>query len=260
MGAAYLIVLFVAYIVVFFFIILPLFALAKTSLPLAIAVILFIFLFVPPLIALGIQSLITRALEWGRTMFSRGKINVAVQKTNYAPGDTISGNIALTLKKPVKAKGMSIFLIGEEITWGGGGILELILSRGSTEVKRERRHVYDYKQLLDGEKEYSEGREYHFEIKIPAGTSGMRAEKPRRKGKLGQVLKVVQTAERIADWPVFQEAPEPEGKQNRWLELAKKTAAGAGLITLKRTKWYLLAKLDIPLGLDIKKKVDITIG
>jgi hypothetical protein len=261
MGAAYFIVLFVAYIVVIFSIILPLFSvLAKTSFPIAVVVFLLIFLLVPPLIALGIQFLITRALEWGRTMFSRGKINIAIQKTNYAPGDTISGNVTLTLKKPVNARGVSIFLIGEQITEGGGGILKLISSRGSMEVKRERDCFYDYKQLLDGEKEYSEGREYPFEIEMPADTPGIKPQKPSQKGKLGEVQKVAKKTAAITGLTPFQEAPESEGKQNRWLEIAKKIAAGAGLIRLQRTKWYLLAKLDIPHGLDISKKVNITIG
>ncbi len=44
--------------------------------------------------------------------FGKGKINTSVQKTNYAPGDTISRNVALTLKKPVQAREMSMFLIG----------------------------------------------------------------------------------------------------------------------------------------------------
>lgn len=260
MGAAYFVVLFVAYIVVFFFIIFPLFALARISFPLAVVVILFVFLFVPPLVALGIQFLVTRVLEGVRAVFGKGKIDISIQKTNYAPGDTISGNVALTLKKPVKAKGMSIFLVGEEITWGGGGILELILSRGSLSVSRERRPIYDHKQLLDGEKEYSEGREYHFETKIPGDTPDMRSQMPEPQGKLDQVQKTAKKAAGIVGLTPLQEATEPEGKQNRWLEIAKKTAAGAGLIRLQRTNWYLLAKLDVPRGLDISKRVDITIG
>jgi hypothetical protein len=50
--------------------------------------------------------------------FGKGKINISIQKTYYAPGDLISGNVALTLKKPVKAREVSISLIGEEITTG----------------------------------------------------------------------------------------------------------------------------------------------
>ena len=61
--------------------------------------------------------------------------------------------------------------------------------------------VYVWEQQLDGEGEYSQSREYHFEIKIPS------------------------------DLP-----------------------------TSSAIKWYLLAKLDVRSGLDISKKVDITIG
>jgi len=219
--------LFIAYFVVILLICLLVPFLIKTPIPILVVVILLMFLIIPSLIAQVIQFLIIRALEWGRTMFGKGKINTSIQKTNYAPGDTISGNVALTLKKPVQAREVSISLIGEEITEGGEGILSIILSRGTLTYKWKRRRIYDYKQLLDGEKEYSEGREYHFEIKIPA------------------------------DIPYM---PKPEGKQNRQLEIAKKTAATVGLIRLQRIQWYLLAKLDIPRGLDISKKVEVTIG
>jgi len=166
-------------------------------------------------------------------MFGKGKIDIAIQKTYYAPGDTISGNVALTLKKPVKAREVSISLIGEHkttqtapqvgVTMGGGG------TSMSTTTKTVR--IYDFKQQLDSEKEYSQGRDYHFEIKIPADTMSMRPQISEVEGKLGQVLKVAQTA-----------------------------AAMTGAIPFQRIKWYLLAKLDIPGGLDISKRVDITIG
>ena len=168
--------------------------------------------------------------------FGKGKINIAIQKTNYAPGDTISGNVDLTLKKPVKAREVSISLIGEEITTGGGGTVGWGGGRtwgagtmgggdGSPTIER----IYDFKQQLDSEKEYSQGGEYRFEIKIPADILGMRPQTP--EGKLGQVLKVAQTAATIT-----------------------------GAIPFQRIKWYLSAKLDVPGGLDISKKVDITIG
>ena len=166
-------------------------------------------------------------------MFGKGKIGVAIQKGHYVPGDIISGNVSLTLKKPVKARGVSISLIGEHKAtqtgtgfggpMGGGGM--------STSTTTKTVRIYDFKQQLDSQKEYSQGREYHFEIKIPADTLSMRPLVPEQEGKLGQVLKVAQTA-----------------------------AAMTGAIPFQRIKWYLLAKLDIPGGLDIKKKVDITIG
>lgn len=166
-------------------------------------------------------------------MFGKGKINIAIEKSHYGPGDIISGNVALTLNKPVRAREVSISLIGEnKITEttprvggpiGGGGMSM------STTTKTVR--IYDFKQQLDGEKGYSQGGEYRFEMKIPADTLSMRPLVPEQEGKLGQVLKVAQTA-----------------------------AAMTGAIPLQRIKWYLLAKLDIPGDFDVSKKVDITIG
>jgi len=149
---------------------------------------------------------------------SKGKIDIAIQKFNHAPGDTISGNVALTLKKPVKAREVSISLIGEQwITTTREEIYEETY-RGmwghNTEksTAAQRVPIYESKQQLDGEREYVQGSEYYFfEIKIPADILNMR---PQMTG-------------------ATQSSP---------------------------VKWYLLAKLDIPRGLDMNKKVDITIG
>ena len=99
----------------------------------------------------------------------------------------------------------------------------------STTTKTVR--IYDFKQQLDSEKEYSQGGEYRFEIKIPADTLSMQPQISEMEGRLGQVLKVAQTA-----------------------------ATMTGAIPFRRIKWYLLAKLDVPGGFDVSKKVDITIG
>jgi len=177
-------------------------------------------------------------------MFGRkGKINIAIQKFNYVPGDTISGNLALTLKKPVKAREVSISLIGKQLVtntqdisrkgliMGDGAMSEgtmrpvmpmmdrrrgsegiMIGTRSEKSTTTEPVRVYNFKQQLDSEKEYSQGQEcYFFEMKIPADILGMRT----------------QTTGSIQSYPI---------------------------------KWYLLAKLDIPGRPDISKKVDITIG
>ncbi len=166
-------------------------------------------------------------------MFGKGKIDVAIQKNHYVPGDIISGNVSLTLKKPVKAREVSISLVGEhkttQTTTGVGGPMGSGGTGMSTTTKTER--IYDFKQQLDNEKEYSQGGEYRFEIKIPADTLSMHPQTSEVKGKLGQVLKVAQTA-----------------------------ATMTGAIPFQRIKWYLLAKLDIPGGFDVSKKIDITIG
>jgi len=156
-------------------------------------------------------------------MFGKGKINIAIPRTGYMPGDTISGRVALTLKKPVKAREVNISLIGEQKSTRVGGM--------DTSTSTQRVRIYDFKQQLDGEKEYSQGREYSFEMRIPADILSMKPQMPELEGKLGQGLKIAQAA-----------------------------AAMTGAIPIQRTEWYLLAKLDIPGGLDVSKKTAITIG
>jgi len=162
-------------------------------------------------------------------MFGKGKIEIGLQKTHYAPGDTISGVVTLSLKKPVKAREASIALIGEEITTQ----TRMGVSGGQTSMRTEqqRTRVYDFKQQLDGEKEYNPGQEYSFEMKIPADILSVSPQAQQAEGKLGQAMKVAQTA-----------------------------AALTGRLPSRRIKWYLLAKLDVPRGLDVSRKVDVTIG
>jgi hypothetical protein len=159
-------------------------------------------------------------------MFGRGKINIAVQKTGYTPGDTISGTVTLTLKKSVKAREMTLSLIGEYITTMTARVIGpvpaarpkggLLLTRGRMLQSNETRKIapiYHYKKFtktiricgfkeqLDGEGEYSQARRYQLKIKIPTDTP-----------------------------------------------------------TSSVVNWYLLAKLDILHGRDVTKKVPITIG
>jgi hypothetical protein len=159
-------------------------------------------------------------------MFGKGKINISIPRTHYTPGDTISGSIVLDLKKPLKAREVSISLIGEQKfrrtrTTGGGGF----------STSSEKYHIYEFKQNLDNEKEYSRGQKYNFEIKIPADILSIKPQIPGIEGKLGQGLKFAQAA-----------------------------AAMTGVIPLQQTKYYLMARLDIAGGLDIKRKADIVIG
>jgi len=160
-------------------------------------------------------------------MFGKGKINIVIPKAHFVPGDTISGSVALMLKKPVKAREVSISLIGEQKTTQRKGMT----GNQNMSTTTQRTRIYDFKQQLDSEKEYSQGQEYQFEIKVPADILNAKSQMPELGGKLGQGLKIAQAA-----------------------------AAMTGAIPLQQTKWYLLAKLDIPGGLDIKKKADVTIG
>ncbi len=150
-------------------------------------------------------------------MFDKGKIEVAVPRTHFAPGETISGQVTLTVKKPVAAKGVIISLIGERTTTHGGGL-------AGGDRRQEKQRVYDFKVNLDGEKEYSQGAEYPFEIQIPADILNVGG--PQLEGAVGQAVKIAQVV----------------------------TGGGSS------TRWHLEAKLDVPRGIDVKKDVDTTIG
>ncbi len=160
-------------------------------------------------------------------MFGKGKIQIAIQGTDYAPGDIISGEVALALKKPVKADGMSISLIGEQKITRSGSVGR----GGQRSTTTQNIRIYDFKQKLDTAREYTEGREYKFKIKIPKDILAAKPQLPELEDTLGQGLKIAQAA-----------------------------AAFMGAISVQQTKFYLLAKLDIPGGLDIGEKTDITIG
>lgn len=151
-------------------------------------------------------------------MFGKGKIDIIIPKTNFAPGDEISGRVVLAIKKLVKAKEVNISLIGEQTTTRGG-----IASQSQT---KSTVRIYDFKQRLDGEKEYNQVSEYNFQIKIPADILNRQPQIPQVGGALGQGLKIAQAITGMGMW----------------------------------TNWYLLAKLDIPGGIDINKKVQITMG
>ncbi len=159
--------------------------------------------------------------------FDKGKINISIQKTNYAPGDMIAGDISLSVKKPVTAKEMSISLVGEQKTTSMQHVSGSTGMQQTTQVVR----IYDFKQQLDQEKEYSGEANYHFEIKIPANILGSVPQMPEMGSGLAQGLKI-----------------------------AAGIAAMAGAIPNRQIRWFLQAKLDIQGGLDINKTADITIG
>ena len=150
-------------------------------------------------------------------MFDKGKISIPLTKTHYMPGDMITGELTLTMKKEVKAKDVSISLIGEQTNVRGGGL-------AGGEQNRTTTRIYDFKQQLDGEQEYNNDRVYPFEIMIPSDILS------------GQ-------------------APQPGGTLGKGFQVAQ-----AIIGTRTTTKWYLLGKLDIPHGIDVKKEVSITIG
>jgi hypothetical protein len=91
---------------------------------------------------------------------------------------------------------------------------------GKVRPEQKKEHVFNFEMPLDGEKEYLQG-EYNFEIKIPTNLS-----QNLPGGLTGDVLKTIQI---IAG-----------NKSNVY--------------------WYVIAKLDIAMGIDVSKKVQVNIG
>ena len=156
-------------------------------------------------------------------LFSKGKVNIIIAKSNFYPGETIAGTATLVVDKPALAKEFSVSLIGESKT-----TVRRRNAKGEYTTETETTRIYDFKQQLDGEREYSGSKEYSFVIKIPEDIlAGLQP--PTAGGAGGVLLQFAQTA---ANW--MGSAP--------------------------RYNWYLQATLDIPKSLDVNKKTDITIG
>ena len=151
-------------------------------------------------------------------MFGKGKIDIAVPKTNFSTGEVISGIATLNMKKRAKAREFTISLICDQ---------KITERRGTSRSTRTDR-IYEFEQQLDGEKEYEGSGTYTFEIKVPEDVLDQQSQMPQLQGTLGTALSIAQSL--------------------------------AGMGATKRTSWYLLARLDIPWGTDIKEKVQITIG
>lgn len=114
--------------------------------------------------------------------FGKGKIEIKLDKYNYSPGETIEGTVALSLKKPLAAKELSIRLLGEQRISQGYGA-----NRSDRTVR-----IFDFKQPLDGQKEYPAGERaavYPFKIKVPANIQN---EQQTPEGALGVVVKAAQ--------------------------------------------------------------------
>ncbi|MFH1510588.1 MAG: hypothetical protein ABIF10_02765 [Candidatus Woesearchaeota archaeon] len=111
--------------------------------------------------------------------FGKGKIEIQMDNYNYAPGDTINGNVTLSLKKPLQGKELSISLLGEQKTSQGYG----------ANKSNQTAKIFEFKLPLDKEKEYPADKPlaYPFKIKIPANVAKQVPE-----GTLGTVLKAAQ--------------------------------------------------------------------
>lgn len=116
---------------------------------------------------------------------SKGKMEIAIPKTHFNPGEVISGIATLHLKKTVQARKVTISLIGEQ---------KITEMRGTSRSTRTDR-IYEFEQQLDGENEYKEERIYPFEIRIPEDIMELQSvpQIPQMEGTLGTVLNIAQS-------------------------------------------------------------------
>ena len=112
-----------------------------------------------------------------------GKIKLSIGKKNYfSIGDVIKCHVRLELKEDIKARGVKIRLVGEE------------LNRG---VEYSWSEIYKKEIVLDKRKEYKKGvYEYDFEFKIPEEISEVIIRKPIWIGS----IQIVPKAIRMMKW------------------------------------------------------------
>ena len=152
--------------------------------------------------------------------FGKGKIEIQLASYQFSPGDTIEGTVSLKMKKPTKARAVRIGLIGEKVQ---SGVSVSFGNSPRTRNSQQNQTIFEFSQPLDGEKEYSGDSNYSFKIKIPANVL---TQAKIGDGALGTVVRAAQL-------------------------LSGDTS---------QIKWWLVANLDVPGGLDVSKKVQINIS
>jgi len=151
--------------------------------------------------------------------FGKGKVEIQLNKFNFAPGEVIEGTMIITLKKPVKGRKVYVRLMATErtssrrVTFGGG-------MRPSRSTNYST--AYDFTQPLDGEKEYPPGtsQPYQFRITVPTNLN----DQPHVGGALGGIVKTMQTLSGYS----------------------------------RSLSWKLIGGIDT-LGFDVKKKLEINV-
>jgi hypothetical protein len=138
-------------------------------------------------------------------VFWKGKIELYLPKYTYAPGENITGEINLKLKKSIKARGLNVCLKGVEITTK--------VSRGadgSSRTKTNRVTLCDIEIPVDGEKEYKEGK-YNFELPIPPDALDAPSKADGVLGGVMDAVDFINRTNRRTEWSVKSYLDIPKG-------------------------------------------------
>lgn len=152
--------------------------------------------------------------------FGVGKIELRLPKTAYASGETIDGTLLLTVKKPLKARGLYVKLYATQV------YREQYISGGKPEMRNVNQQIYSFQQPLDSEKEYAvcDATPYPFKLVMPSMDTSM-----------------TQVPNPLRDISIALGGLQIGG--------------GAGPIGLP--VWEIEGFLDLPLALDLKAKVSV---
>lgn len=157
-------------------------------------------------------------------LFGPEKILLHIEKFDYKPGETIKGTVKLQLKKPLNARKLEVGLMGRKIEQQSG--IRIGMSPGShkTGYQKSTQYstVYDFQIPLCGEQEYLEGL-FPFEIKIP---DNILQENATSQGNVATAVNVLKTLSGVSS----------------------------------RVEWMVVARLDVPLKLDVSKSQKIVLS
>ena len=159
--------------------------------------------------------------------FGVGKVEISIPKKNYKPGEEITGNLLLTVKKPAKARGVFLKIFAEQ------RFREIRIQNGAQHETQVMRQIYTFQLCLDGEKEYpvtSSPTAYPFTIAVPSSAhpnDGL-------------------------------SAPLTNPLGNLQIAIGGLTIGG-GAGPIGPALWYLEGFLDLPLAFDVKQKLALNV-
>jgi hypothetical protein len=166
-------------------------------------------------------------------LFGPEKITLTLEKYDYTPGDRIKGMVTIQLKKPTKARKLTIALIGRVTEKTRSTTVRIGPSSHSSGHHSSQNtqvfDIYHFELPLDGEKEYLTG-QYPVDMKIPEN--------------------------------ILQQNQQPEGtKLEGTLGVLANVFTNAALNrTYERVDWFVEANLDVPMGLDARVKQGIVLS
>jgi hypothetical protein len=153
-----------------------------------------------------------------------GKVDFQLDKPAYAFGDTIHAKIKLEVGQPKKARALRVSFLATRVVHYTQEEEDHATHQRRRVSKTRTDIIYTFKTDIDGEREYSGMKEYDVEIKVPAKEQVV----PKMPdGILGQIAGVAMAGSLMNSGPIV---------------------------------WKLNVSLDIPMGADVSKQVQVQVG